>query len=181
MLALVQNNAVASFPVERYGGAERTLETVAWQLHALGVPFFVIVPGRPASAPPLTPDLPFEVHELKESPGLDALPKPSREEIIELQKREKTFIQAGGWEGGGPLHQAELARVYRANTHYGESVARFLMRHPNRDHLHVWSPESWSVVMAWLGRPLVRRVEQVALRGGVACGCVGWRCFRLLG
>ncbi len=49
-IALVQNSALASFPVDAYGGAERAVEVLAWELHRLGVPFFVVIPRRPAGA-----------------------------------------------------------------------------------------------------------------------------------
>lgn len=45
-IALIQNSAVSSFPVEGYGGAERAIEVLAAELHRLGLPFFVVIPRR---------------------------------------------------------------------------------------------------------------------------------------
>ena len=127
-IALIQNSGVTSFPVELYGGIERVVETQAMELHRLGIPFFVVIPGRRDDARRGT--YPFQVYELHDAPGLDALPADGNTEN-------------------------NLLHVYLGLLSFAEAVIRFLAQHPLRDSLYIWSQEAWSAELSFLGRPHV--------------------------
>ena len=66
-IVLVGNELWQQFPLNSYGGIEASVETMAWGLHEMGVPFWVITPGRSAGGAP--PEYPFDVLETEAAPN----------------------------------------------------------------------------------------------------------------
>lgn len=65
-VVLFGNELWQQFPLNAYGGIEASVETMAWALHHLKIPFWVITPGRGEEA---TPKYPFSVLETKVAPN----------------------------------------------------------------------------------------------------------------
>ena len=57
-LVLVGNELHQQFPLKGYGGIETSVENIASALHRMGIPFWVVTPGRNAR-----PEYPFDVLE----------------------------------------------------------------------------------------------------------------------
>ena len=152
-IVLIQNSAISSFPVAGYGGVERAIEVIAEQLHEMGVPLMVIIPGRKSGA--VRGTYPFPVIEMENAPGLDALP-PSA-------------------EGHTKMHQ-----MYFANLKFAEEVLRFLAVHPLRDDFFIWSQEAWSAHLASLGRPQVSNDVTRQLSLCIVASPAGMLCWQVI-
>lgn len=63
-ICLVGNELYQQFPLIGYGGIETSVENIAWALHRMGIPFFVVTPGR-TDPPPY----PFPVYETAIAPN----------------------------------------------------------------------------------------------------------------
>ena len=63
-IVLIANELYQQFPLTGYGGIETSVENIASALHRMGIPFWVVTPGRSAR-----PAYPFDVLETRVAPN----------------------------------------------------------------------------------------------------------------
>ena len=86
-VVLFGNELWQQFPLNAYGGIEASVETMAWALHHLKIPFWVITPGRGEET---TPKYPFSVLETKVAPnGRGGLVGDYTREALEIMRLRK--------------------------------------------------------------------------------------------
>jgi len=120
-IVLFGNELWQQFPVNAYGGIEASVETMAWGLHHLGIPFWVVTPGRGESRASL-PHYPFSVLETQVAPnGQGGMVGEYVEQSLKIMRERKDAV------GSTPHHQS--------NTSYPHKLAPPLI---------AWGQSDWS-------------------------------------
>jgi glycosyltransferase involved in cell wall biosynthesis len=89
-LVLVGNELHQQFPLKGYGGIETSVENIASALHRMGIPFWVVTPGRSTR-----PEYPFDVLETQlASNGRHGHANTFVEEALDLMKNRKDLTGA---------------------------------------------------------------------------------------
>jgi glycosyltransferase involved in cell wall biosynthesis len=129
-LVLVGNELHQQFPLKGYGGIETSVENIASALHRMGIPFWVVTPGRSAR-----PEYPFDVLETQlASNGRHGHANVFVEEAMELMRNRKDLTGAAlpivdRWHGAlksapdGPGGAAARPLVIWGQSDWSQSFA----------------------------------------------------------
>lgn len=125
-IVLVANELYQQFPLTGYGGIETSVENIASALHRMGVPFWVVTPGRSQR-----PRYPFDVLETRVAPnGKGGLAEVFVEETVALVRARRDGV-------GGNLSLVE-------DWHRALRSAPDGPGGPSARPLVVWGQSDWS-------------------------------------
>jgi hypothetical protein len=90
-VVLFGNELRQQFPLNAYGGIEASVDTMAWTLHDMGIPFWVITPGR--STDGARTAYPFDVLETEIAPnGRGGLVGPYVEQSLKILSERRDHL-----------------------------------------------------------------------------------------
>ena len=135
-IVLVANELFQQFPLTGYGGIETSVENIAAALFRLGIPFWVVTPGR---SPPI-PEYPFDVLETASAAN-------GRGGFVDSFVRDARAIMAARASSqNGPLRLLEKAHAL---------VGSAPDVHGRNRSIVVWGQSEWSQRFADLSRATI--------------------------
>jgi len=125
-IVLVANELFQQFPLTGYGGIETSVENIASALYRMGIPFWVVTPGRS-----VRPSYPFDVLETKIAPnGQGGHVNTFVEEALEVMSERRDKV-------GGTLTAVEAWHALHRSAPDGPGG-------PALRPLIVWGQSDWS-------------------------------------